>query len=165
MSLTIPDLTALATPAADDLLLIHDVSEASGSQGKKITRADLLSGVAFAGGNHNFGTSSITALTAGVVALTFGSTAALTNVFRGSGSVSVSTLAAGAAETRTITVTGVATTDYLLGVTFTGALSDGLTSQAWISAANTVSIRFVNQSSGSVTGASYTANAVALRFA
>lgn len=165
MALNIPDLTGLSTPASDDLLLIYDVSEPSGSAGKKITRANLLSGVAFGGGNHNFGTSSITSLTAGVASLTFGSTASLTNLLRGSGDVAVSTLGAGSAETRTITVTGALTTDFLLGVAFTAALPDGLLHQAWISGANTVSIRFYNSTAASITGATYTARAVALRFA
>lgn len=165
MSVTINDLPAqdVADVSDDDLLLTWEAGAGSNNT-RKVTREDFLNDVAREGGDHNFGTSEITALTAGISALTFASTAALTNVLRGALSITVGTLAAGASETQTATLTGALTTDYLLAPTFTAALSDGLTVQAWISASATVSFRFRNNSSGSISGASYTARAVALRF-
>jgi len=72
-------------------------------------------------------------------------------------SVAPSDITAGSSETVNVTVTGAATTMYLSGAALTGALPDGLTMQAWISAADQVSFKFHNNSSGTITGAIYTA--------
>lgn len=166
MPVTLNDLPAqdVGDVSDTDLLLIWEASAGSNNS-RKVTRADLLNDVAFDGGDHAFGTSEITSLTAGVDALTFASTATVSNLLKVEAGVTVGTLAAAASETQTVTLTGVATTDYLLMPTFSGALADGLTFQAWISAANTVSLRFRNNSGGSITGATYTARVVAIRFA
>lgn len=147
----------------DDLLLIWD-SAAGSNNSRKVTREDLLTGVARDDGDHNFGTSVIDDLTATVSTITFASTAALTNLLRVEASVTPATVGAGVSDTQTVTLTGALTTDYLLMPIFTSALPDGLTYQAWISASNTVSIRFRNNSSGSISSASYTVRVVALRF-
>jgi hypothetical protein len=57
-------------------------------------------------------------------------------------------LADGAGITTTLTVTGAATTDYVQA-TFSG-LADGILTAAWVSAANTVSVRFQNESGAAV---------------
>lgn len=166
MPVTLNDLPAqvVGDVSDNDLLLIWETSAGSNNS-RKVTRGDLLNDVARDGGDHNFGTSQITDLTAGVSALTFASTAAVTNVLKTQASISVGSLSAGGSETQTATLTGVQTSDFLLMPTFAGALSDGLTFQAWVSAADTVSLRFRNNTSGNVSGATYTANIIAVRFA
>jgi phage-related tail fiber protein len=163
---TLNDLPAQdeADVSNDDLLLIWETGAGSNNS-RKVTRAHLLKDVPRIAGNAEFDELEATELTAGVAALTFASTAALTNLLRAEAGVTVGTLAAGASETQTLTVTGAATTDFLANVCFTAALSDGLTFQAWISATNTISIRFRNNSAGSVSGATYTARAIVMRFA
>lgn len=168
------DLPAIdqADVSNDDFLLIFDNS-ASTSKSRKVTRGHLLNGVAFTGGDHDFGTSEITALTATeatvvdltvTTSLVFDSAATLQKMYRLSGNVVVGTLAGGAGETKTATVTGVATGDYV-SISFTAALPDGLMAQAWVSGGNTVSIRFYNATAGSIAGATVTARIVVMRFA
>lgn len=166
MPVTVTDLPAQDVGDVDDadLWLVYDPAAPS-NKTKKVTRGDALKDVARDGGDHDFGTSEITALTAGIVTATFASTAALTNLFKASGAVTVSALAGGASETKTMTMTGVATTDFLVGLAFTAAMEDGIIARAWISGADTISIRFTNSKAGSASGGSYTARAVAMRFA
>lgn len=162
---TLAELPAINPPdvSDDDFLLIWD--NGAGSQNtRKVTRAQLMAGVAFDSGNHDFGTSEITALTAGVTALTFASTAALQDVTRANLTVTPGNIAAGASQDVAVTMTGAATTDFL-SFAFASALPAGLICQAWVSAANTVTFRFFNATGGTINGASYTARCVALTFA
>lgn len=160
---TIPDLNELsATPADDDLFLVHDVSAASNND-KKVTRTNLLGGVAMDGGDHDFGTSEIADLTTQNATLGFTDGATLAKIIKASGTVTPSDITTGASETVTLTLTGALTTDHLVW-NIAGALPNGLTAQAWVSAADTVSLKLHNTTGSTITGASYTLRAAVLRF-
>jgi len=72
-----------------------------------------------------------------------------------SGTLDVASLADGAGSTSTATVPGVALGDIVLGVSMAVDLA-GITVTAYVSAANTVSVRFQNESGGTVDLASTT---------
>ena len=151
----ITDLVALTTVAVGDEIPIYDVSAGPGNS-KKITRANLLSGVAYNGGDHDFGTSNITDLTAETSSLTFTDGCTVTKILCENLSVAPADILTGAFETVAVTMTGAVTTDFL-SYAFTAALPDGLLCQAWISGADEVSFRFANTTGGTITGATYTA--------
>jgi hypothetical protein len=70
------------------------------------------------------------------------------NILKGSATFNPADLADGAGETTTVTVTGAALGDYAQA-SFSLDLQ-GITLTAWVSAANTVSVRFQNETTGSV---------------
>lgn len=163
---------APADVSDDDLLLLYDNSAAT-NKSRQVTRADLLKDVAREDGDHNFGTSEITALTATTstivdltvtTSLEFDSAATLEKMFRLTGDVTTAGTASGAGETLTKTVTGAAAGDFV-SIGFAAAIDDGLIVQAWVSAADTVSIRFFNTTSGAISGATYSSKIVVMRFA
>jgi hypothetical protein len=162
---------AEADVSDDDLLLLYDNSAAT-NKARKVTRAHMLKDVAREGGDHDFGTSEITDLTATdasisnlsvVTGLTFDSAATIASVRAASASVVVGSISAGAAATVTMTLTGAATGDHV-NLSFAGAIADGLVAQAWVSASDIVSIRLYNADSGGFGGATYTARVAAIRF-
>lgn len=139
----------------DDLLAIYDISAGTNNT-KKIKRSSLLNGVARDGGSHDFETSNIQQLTAGVVSLTFNSGGTITNVVMHTANVAPSNILTGASQTVTVAVGNIFTTDFL-NWSFTGALPNGLICQAWISDADEVSFKFYNATGSTITGATYTA--------
>ncbi len=156
----------------DDFLLLFDNSAAT-NKSRRVTRSNLLTDVARQGGNHNFGTSEIAALTATAAtiidltvttSLAFDSAATLLKMYRATGAIVTAGTAAGAAETLTFNIQGVAVGDYI-SISFSGPIPDGLMTQAWVSGANTVSVKFYNATSGAITGSSYSTKIVAMRFA
>lgn len=166
MPVIIPDLPEQSEADVSDTdLLLGYAPSAPSNRSRWFRRSSLLKDVVREAGNASLNVVSVNQLTATVAALTFASAATIQNIWRQQSNVTVGTLAAGASETQTITVTGIATTDYIMSRGFTAALPDGLTFQAWISAANTVSFRFRNNSGGSVTGATYAARVIVARFA
>lgn len=72
-----------------------------------------------------------------------------------SGALDVASLADGVGATSAITVAGVALGDIVLGVSLAVDLA-GITVNAYVSAANTVSVRFQNESGGTLDLASAT---------
>lgn len=68
----------------------------------------------------------------------------------------------GAGATTTVTVTGAALGDYVAGVSFSNDLQ-GITLTGWVSASNTVSVRFQNESTGTLDLASGTIRARVLK--
>lgn len=76
-------------------------------------------------------------------------------------SVTPGGIAAGASETVVVTMTGVISAMYLSWA-LTGALPDGMTLQAWISATDQVSFKFHNTTGSTISGATYTARVTAL---
>ena len=159
----ITELTELTSVADDDEFVVFDVSVGSGNS-KKATRENILQGVAREGGDHDFGTSEIEDLTTQNSTLGFTDGATLTKMLHGLVSPAPGSASAGTSITVTATVTGAETTDQLCWA-LTGPLPDGLTCQAWISAANTVSFKFHNTTAGSITGATYGARVTVMRFA
>lgn len=73
----------------------------------------------------------------------------------GSATFNPANLADGAGETTTVTVTGAALGDFVVAVSFSLDLQ-GITLTAYVSAANTVAVRFQNESGGAVDLASGT---------
>lgn len=155
----------------DDFMLIFDNS-APGSKSRKVTREHLFKDIAREGGNHNFGDVEIDDLTAQEATivnanvtggLKFDTYANLKKMFRRAVALTVSDIGAGAGQTLSTTVTGVALGDHL-NLSFNQALPDGLTVQAYISAANLVSIRLFNTSASTISGGTYTAYLNAMRF-
>lgn len=150
----------------DDLIVIFDVGSDSAG---RMTRGSFLNGVARDGGDHDFGTSEITDLTAtnaSISALSITGAISmgddLSRVLKATASVSVGDIAAGAGQTVTMSLTGCLAGDALI-FSSNVLLPDGLHVQAWISATNTVSIRFHNSTGSTITAASYSMTAAALR--
>lgn len=80
----------------------------------------------------------------------------------GSATYDAANLVDGAGATTTITVTGAALGDFVVGVSHSVDLA-GITVTAYVSAANTVSVRFQNATGGAVDLASGTLRAVVLK--
>lgn len=78
---------------------------------------------------------------------------------KGSATYDPPNLADGAGATTTVTVTGAALGDFVDNVSFSLDLQ-GITLTAWVSAANTVSVRFQNESGGALDLASGTLTAI-----
>lgn len=93
--------------------------------------------------------------------------AAIRRAFTGNASLTWTAITGNTSATRTITVAGAAIGDrVILGLPATG-VDDGLVSEAWVSAADTVTVRLRNVTGGSITphaGAATTYNATAVRF-
>jgi hypothetical protein len=79
----------------------------------------------------------------------------LSNVVTASATYNPPSLADGVGTTTTVTVPGVQLGDYVLGVAFSLDLQ-GITVTGYVSAANTVSVRFQNESAGTLDLASGT---------
>lgn len=137
MAKAFEDLVVLSAAADVDEVLIHE--DATGLE-KRITKGAFLAEV------------SDIEITGGV---TWPSATVLGDVWLGSVSLTVGDITAGSTATVTATLSGIATTDFLC-LAFTEALPTGLVAQWWISAADTVSVKFVNTTAGTITGASYT---------
>ncbi len=76
-------------------------------------------------------------------------------LLRGSATYDAANLVDGAGATTTVTVTGAALGDFVVGVSHSVDLA-GITVTAYVSAADTVSVRFQNESGGAVDLASGT---------
>ena len=168
----LPDLPAIdpADVSDDDLLLIYDNSAPS-NKARKVTRTQLLRDVVFEDGDHNLGVVEIDDLSATDASLTnatiitgleFDAASTINSFIAGSVSIITVGTANGAGETLAKTVSG-ATTAAFLSVAFTAALPDGLSCQAWISATDTVSFRFFNNSGGAVASDTYTARVTIIK--
>lgn len=82
-----------------------------------------------------------------------------TAFLRGSATYDAASLLDGAGATGTITVTGAALGDHVVGISF-GVDVQGMTVTAYVSAANTVSFRLQNESGGTLDLASTTVRAL-----
>lgn len=155
----------------DDLLLIYDNSAVS-SKARKVSRENLLKGVAREGSDANFENSEFETIRANsgtvvelsiTTSLSFDAAATIEKVYRYNGEVITSVISAGSNEVATVAMTDVAVGDHVT-ISFSDALPHGLLAQAWVSSSGTVSIRFDNVSAGTISAASYTTNLVAMRF-
>lgn len=81
--------------------------------------------------------------------------AAFGSVLTGSKTFDAASLVDAAGATTTVTVTGAALGDFVTGVSLSVDLQ-GITVTAWVSAADTVSVRFQNESGGTLDLASAT---------
>lgn len=148
MAKEIDELTTIpgAQISDDDLLVIYDVGAATAY---KITKSALLAGLATIGGDHDFGTSNFTQLSVG-------GGADITNVLFRQDTVTPPDILSGATDVQTVTVTGAVTTDSVF-LTIASALPAGMSVQAWVSSADTVSIKFFNNIGSTIASASYVA--------
>lgn len=149
-----------------DLYLVHSISNGRDMVAK---RSSLVTGLVQEGGDANLDEVTIADLTATaaqantltvVTSMAMGAT--LSKILFATGSVTFTDILTTAGQTQTFTLTGALTTDTLLW-SFGSAIPDGVIAQAWISAANTVSVRFWNTTGSTISGASYTFKAIALR--
>jgi hypothetical protein len=169
-------LTALPTATGIndlDWLVVNRGGREASQQDRKITRANLLSGVAFLAGSAAFTgavssaislsapAGSIDALTV-ATGLTMG--AALQKILTATASVAIPTLATLVSSDVTMTVTGAVVGDVAI-VNPQVDMPDGLHLRPYVSATNTVTINVNNGSNASITGASYSLKAVLLRVA
>ncbi len=98
--------------------------------------------------------------------LNVGTGTTISQILSGSASLDFGSIAAGAEATLTVTVTGAATTNTpSVSLGFSAALEDGIVvKQAWVSAANTVSVRVRNETAGSIDPAAVTVRATVISF-
>ena len=169
MALTLNDLPAQAggSVSDDDLLLTWETGAGSGNS-RKVTVGDMKADLVRENGNHTVGNlvcTDVSAATGAIDALevatglTMGSTVA--KVLKGALAITASTLAANATEDKTATLTGAVSGDVVL-FSIVG-LPAGLVVTAWVSSADTITFRITNLSSGSISGAAYTAATLAIR--
>lgn len=150
----LPDLdpTPGGSVTDDDLLLIYDMTN---GRAYKVTRGTLLGNVARENADAAFANLSAEGFTATRItpaSLEFASGGAIGDMVTASGDVTVPTLAAATAGTATLSVAGAAA-GMLVVATFTGGLPAGLAYTAYVSAAGTVTFRFVNATGASISGA------------
>tara|TARA_R110002110_G_scaffold168017_1_gene369173 strand:- start:505 stop:1026 length:522 start_codon:yes stop_codon:yes gene_type:complete len=168
------DLPAIdpADVTDDDFILIFDNS-APVTKSKKASRSNFLKDVAREGGDHNFGTSEIETLTANdativnlnvTTSMQFDTAATLQKMYRATASIVTAGTAAGASETLTATISGVLEGDFV-NLSFAAALPDGLMAQAWVSASDTISVKFYNATTVAIAGATFSAKLAVMRFA
>jgi len=163
----IPDLPNQASGSVtdDDLLVIYDNGA---NQTRRVTRANLLTGVARDGLDATLGIVDADALNApdGAIdtlnvatALILGAT--VSKAVYASASVAVPTVAAGTQGTAAMTLTGAVVGDLLIvnGI----GLDAGLILSGEVTGASAVTLKFFNASGVSITGASRTIRVVALR--
>lgn len=162
--------TATGVNDADFLVLHRDGREAS-QQTRRVTRSDLLNGVARTGAAADFAAVTATNLSAPIGAinslnvttgLIMGAT--LSRILTATASVAIGALAAYASADVTMTVTGAIAGDVVIlnpQVTMPG----GLRLRPWVSGPDTVTISVLNGSNALIGASSYSLKAVLLRVA
>lgn len=164
---TIPELPTqvVGNVSDDDLLVTYDMGA---GQGRKVTRAALLTGVARSGQDATLAVvdaDELNAPTGAIDTLTVATElimgARISKVVYLSSLVAVPTVAAGAQGTVTVTLTGSVTGDMLM-VNAT-ALDAGLIMSGTVTSANTVTLYFWNASAASIAGANRIIRLLALR--
>lgn len=154
---------------ADSLIFWY--AGAASNPTRRITWADLIADLVKNDGDADLNEVEINDLTAEdatiinlevVTRLRIGGGTNINQVLRGSGSVAVSSIDGGNGATYTITVPGAATGDHVIA-NMTAVLPDGLHMQAWVSAADTVSLRFFNSTGGSISGDTYGARVLVVK--
>lgn len=96
--------------------------------------------------------------------LQIGTGATVTGHLTGTGTLNFGSIAAGANEILTITVTGSADGDVVMIGVPNGSMTAGLVFTAWVSAANTVSVQCYNSTAGALDPASGTFRASVIRY-
>lgn len=170
------DFTLIADAAVTDsvVVLVNDPAAAVGARAFRATLAQILSGTVRVDGDGNIPGASfldfdaddgrISALSI-VTSMAFLGGATVTKILRASAPLIVPDVTAGAAYDGTMTLTGAATGDHV-SISIGSVLPPGMIlTSAFVSSANTVSLRFVNVTASTITGATYTVSAAALRFA
>jgi hypothetical protein len=173
-----PELNDASIPEAlsgqisdNDLVLIYD-QEAASNKSRKAQRGAFLHDVVRVGGDASLDDVTAATVSAPVGAIdtltvTLGLImgATLSKILTVSGSMSVPTIGASAEGSATITLTNAVVGDQVV-MALPGTFPAGLLlARAVVSGANTVTAYFYNASAGSISGASYTVRASALRFA
>lgn len=170
----ITDLTELsATPANDDLLVVHDASSGS-PQDKKITVGNLLGGVPKSNGTATF--STLTATTANLTTVN-GSTVnastgfrwsasgqTITHIYRESISTSFPSLGSTVTGTINLTFTNALVGDIVL-MRHNAPLPEELIIQAYVSSSNNVRVMAHNPTGGTISPSTQTIVYTLIRFA
>ncbi len=146
------DSIPVADISDDDFIIIYDQSAAASARTKKVRKDEFVAAIS---------ALAVTALTGTVVSLQFASGANVSDAQTADLAFSPSGIAAGASEDVAVNMAGVLTTDLLM-LAFTEPLPAGLHAQWWISANDTITVRFYNSTSGTITGATYTARCMAV---
>lgn len=151
---TINDLIEIdsADITDDDFVIIYDRSAPAGSRTKKVRKDAFVAAIT---------ASTIAALTGTVVSLDFAAGASISDAQTADIDFTPGDITAGATADVTGAMAGIATTD-LLVLSFTEALPNGLMAQWWISAADTITVRFSNTTGSTISSATYTARILAL---
>lgn len=147
-------------PAEADELVVYDVS-ATAPNTKKVTLSELLTGVAFAGGNHNFGVSTISTLTVST-RLTVG-TANISGIYRGTATLTSFTIGAGATHTEAVTLSGAQVGDTICASMRSG-VENGVIFSYFISGANTVTVKFTNTTGSTIPDSTRLIDMFSVRF-
>lgn len=157
----IPDLPTLAQGDTDDnvQVLVYDAS-AGANKSRQQSRGNFLHDVVRENGNHTLGTTEITEL----ASATFTGGATLSDMVFVNADLVFPTIADGASNTQTMTLTGAATSNILV-LTPGEEIADGLIVTAWISAGDTVSVKITNVRGSSWGGDTYTFRAIAMAVA
>lgn len=151
---TVNDLTEILAGdiTDDDFIIIYDRSAPASARTKKVRKDAFIAQIASA---------TIAALTGTVTSLEFAAGATISDAQTADIDFTPGDITAGSTEDETGAMAGIATTD-LLVLAFTEALPNGLMAQWWISAADTITVRFSNTTSGTISSATYTARVLAL---
>lgn len=147
------------TASTNDMYVVVYRDSAGSQKSRRIARLNFLDDVALEGGDPTFGDVTADNLIA-TASLAVGATQ-ITSILKDQLSVTASTLAANATEDKTAALSGAATGD-IVHFSITG-LAAGLQVLAWVSAADTITFRITNVTGSSITGATYTADTMAIR--
>lgn len=148
------------TVAADDLLYLYAPAEAAKDRKVKVSNLRAISKEETLT-NKTIGTAATTKPVYASLLQLVG--AKITHLYRAVGNITISALAAGAEEDLTLTVTGAAIGDHVI-VSPAAAPEAGVGFVlAWVSAANTVSVRVHNFGASGLTGGAQSVAALVVR--
>lgn len=153
MANEIVDLPAHSGVVADTLLFPVYDSSAGSQKTRKISRGNLLSGVARDGDDVTFATLAGSTVVADEALRIYDE---ITAFIHGSGNVSIPTAAAGASQTATLAVVGASVGDSVL-LTLPSTLPAGLICRAYVATADVVTVQAFNATASSISGATYAA--------
>lgn len=161
----------LADVSDEDLLVIYDMGGGA-TPARKVTRGDLLSGVARTASAAAFttlsATTSVAAPAGAIDALTVATSlimgATLQRMLKGAASVAIPLATTLTEVTATIAVTGAVVGD-LATLHLPSTWPAGLIARATVTAPDTVTIYAFNATAGSIAGASHSITAIVSRYA
>lgn len=156
----IVDLPEDLSSTSDMYLIVYRAS-AGAQKSRKIARDAFLEVVAYLDDDVSFGIATCDEVVA-QTSLTIGATV-VTSCIKATGTLTLSAIADGASETDTFAVSGAAAGDVVL-LTVDGP-ADGLAFNAYVSAADTVTVKSGNFSGSPFAGASYSVYMLVIRAA
>ena len=152
-----------AGEVTDNTALVAYEPSLGSERTRPVTKGNLLSDVPRVGASTNFGAltaTSLSATTASLSSLTLGATL-ISGVLRSDQDITIANINAGATEDQALTITGAAVGDVVIA-NVGSWLPVGLTYQARVTALNTVTFRFTNNTASMISGATYAFDIVVL---